>query len=225
VELHKKVTPWKEIGEVHIREFSRETLTRGDAVADAVSFCLGDDAELALPSLRLNTSLSAEGMALLQKLSRDCYSQDQPTAHVPAAIRRLRDLLQRIEADYSGHFTKPKPLEGVVAHLDSHDEDLERLSVDFGFRFTSFDSPSADGASCGKTLDVADVKDLVCVDPAKFDHLQTLVLHELLKEEPRSPLSALAAALKGRIRSSRLGTLARMLRRRGPWSKSPDRRL
>ncbi|TQS70180.1 hypothetical protein ERN12_16240 [Rhodobacteraceae bacterium] len=133
----EKLSGWQTIGEVRIREFSRKTLYKGDAVPDFLSQILPEPEIDTIPLQKpRNESLSVEAMELVRTY-RAAIHPLRNDVLLPDSMR-LISLLETAERLLPETHRPPKPsltpLARDMALLHNH-ESMEILRDSFGFQY------------------------------------------------------------------------------------------
>lgn len=173
---------WESIGDLQLFEFNKSTLHCEDIVQDFWKTTLGS---LPLPpgatSIRMNTTLSAESLYLLQRFRQARYPDKQGVFFRDSDELLKRMLLVEESNSQNAQFTRLKLHQRIRNHIDYSTDDNEILLERFGFQFdflkceTPPDDPHLHGLS-----EPLKLTDIVSVDMEKVD-----LLVELLRTDKR----------------------------------------
>lgn len=175
-------------GRVTLRVFSRDKLHRGDITLDFLKVALGEkrSANVNVVPMVSNTSLSAEGMALLRKFNRVVWGNRRV---VGSAVNK--ELLKAIsEEEEKGSYNKPKLLPDIrEVVMRCNIEDVRRLRDDYGVVFEKFDydvvSLTEFSVEEDARLSNLEVSDIVECDPDLVEHLTFRVMAKYLRAAAR----------------------------------------
>jgi hypothetical protein len=168
----KRLKEVSDIAPLKLGKFSRDALHEGDILSD---FCLRYNiktANLRHRKKEANTTISAEGMILLQTYRRRNHSErgDMPTDDT----NRLLNAIAREEAANPGIYTRPKLRPEFAQYLDRDCQTFAWLRKAHGI-----DLHQDHGVAEGMMRDVAeaeDVSELVGFDPDALHRLRQAVL-------------------------------------------------
>lgn len=181
---------------VAVHRFAPETLIAGDIVTDFVTRHLPDVPLSALvrPERDINTSLSAEAMAVLQAIHDDRF----PPGHsdLRKMGRRVISWVREIDPQLPG-FRRPALRPGMAQRLYALSTDHDWLAAHFGI---TFPPPPADHAAAADAANVSGalgpphaVSDLCLVDPARADVIwEALAVRAKAERAPRAVLKRAA---------------------------------
>ncbi|ODN68824.1 hypothetical protein [Methylobrevis pamukkalensis] len=169
----------KVFGTVTFRAFQPSSLAGGEVVTDFLSH-LTDDAELhaAIQPRRDNVSLSAEGMALMQRLRALAFADENNLLRKEAGL--VVSLLRGIEADLP--VTKPRLRPAMAALIDgNHRDDLAALAAEAGVVFDGTADPESP-AALPALPPVTRLSDMIDFDPDLVERMTHQVIRSLAAE-------------------------------------------
>lgn len=171
----QRLTQFRQLGDVTIREFNPDALVARDVVADFASTVgFGIDGLEHPPNA--NETVSAEGMELILK-HRRLHFPNAPDRIMPQTTKLLERIRRRERAlGDELRLTAPTLRSELGAYLDSDLDELGQLDELFGFRYEGIGVP--DGTSIRTELDGLDgqvfdcISDLMPVDKHALRILQ-----------------------------------------------------
>lgn len=156
-----------------VRMFAPDALLNGDVVQDFVHAFLSDWVALDMvPSQRLNESISAEALSILDEHQRFVYPQGNPPKHL---IKSLREQVFEIESEVEGR-QKPRLRGQLKQEIRMASHELLWLREAYGVNFPDVDYEAFEQP---RTVDFSGyqrVRDVVEIDTDR----EQFILHQLL---------------------------------------------
>lgn len=155
------------IGKVVVRKFSRTELIGGDIVIDACSTLGIDSRRFSRHNWDANTSISAEGIILLQRYRRKYHSNNENifTEDTDSLLMRI----VREEQNNPNLYTKPKLKAEFAQTLDKETSSMKKIRTDYGLDLSKDHGISA--ADERHISDIENVEDLIEYDPDLLERL------------------------------------------------------
>lgn len=156
-----------------VRLFSQSALLNGDVVQDfAAAFLSQWIAHDRIPSQRLNESISAEALSILDEHQRAVYPESAPPKHL---LKSLREQVFEIEQALPPR-QKPRLKAGLKQEIQLASTELLWLRQEYGVLFPEVDYTQLEHSGDIDFSGYKRVRDVIEIDPER----EQLILHRLL---------------------------------------------
>jgi hypothetical protein len=171
-------------GPLKLHVFDRKALIGGDVALDFATRYTPEvlDEIRARPNPELNTTLSAEAMAVLEPHADQVEGLTGPERQ--DAWRPLHDIMLRLDREVPG-FTRPRLTEAASIRIQRHSMDIRWLRDDLGITFGDVDYDIVSTEELDEKW-IPSITELCPVDPERRDQLAQALAQELARPAVRS---------------------------------------